>query len=59
MSYRENLLTQKEPLEQHEISDLKEWLETLEGDVEMFGPTAEDETRIAAIKARIAKEEGQ
>jgi hypothetical protein len=56
MSYRELLLTQAEPLEPHEISDLEDWLSVLEGDVAMFGDTPEDNARMAKIKARIKQE---
>ena len=53
MSRLENLLDQAEPLEQHEIADLREWLQQLREDVEMFGATAEDRERMARISAKI------
>lgn len=56
MSYRDHLLTQTEPLEPHEISDLEDWLSVLKGDVEMFGDTPEDNARMAKIEARIKQE---
>lgn len=56
MSYRDQLLTQAEPLERHEISDLEDWLSVLKGDVEMFGDTPEDNARMAKIEARIKQE---
>jgi hypothetical protein len=49
----ENLLTQEEPLEQHEIADLEEWLLVLKEDCEMFGATAEDIMRAAQIRMKI------
>jgi len=57
MGYLEGLLIQKEPLEPHERADLKAWLETLEGDVEMFGDTAEDNRRMNTIRARLERNE--
>lgn len=56
MSYFANMLMQTEPLEEHERRGLQEWLQALEVDIETFGPAPEDLLRIAAIKARLAKE---
>lgn len=53
MSYLQTLLDQDEPLEPHEVSDLRAWLQTLRNDVEMFGPTAEDVARMRRISAKI------
>lgn len=58
-SYHEILLHQEEPLEPHEVASLKAWLKVLEGDVEVFGTTTEDEERMAAIRDRIATEEAR
>lgn len=52
-SYLQRLLTQAEPLEADELVSLRDWLAVLEDDVEMFGPTPDDERRMTAIKARI------
>lgn len=57
MSRLQSLLRQAQPLERHEISDLRSWLNVLRGDCELFGETAEDAARIAEIEARIAKED--
>lgn len=53
----ERLLVQKEPLEPHEISDLEEWLDVLRTDTETYGCTAEDRSRISAIRIRIKIEQ--
>lgn len=57
MSYLDldQLLEQAEPLEKHEIDDLREWLATLNDDVDLFGATAEDARRMARIRAKIAE----
>jgi hypothetical protein len=57
-SYRERLLDQAEPLEEHEIRALEEWLDTLRIDIEAFGPAAEDVGRMSRIRARIKRERG-
>ncbi len=53
MSYLDDLLRQKEPLEPHEVSDLEEWLSAMMRDCEDFGPTPDDTARMAAIEAKI------
>lgn len=50
------LLAQAETLERHEITELQNWLHSLEGDCATFGETAEDRQRIASIKRRLNKE---
>lgn len=55
--YLSNLLKQTTPLELHEISDLRAWLTTLQGDCEMFGETPEDTQRMDRIKRRIEEAE--
>jgi hypothetical protein len=57
-SYHERLLDQAEPLEEHEIRALEEWLDTLRIDIEAFGPAAEDVGRMSRIRARIKRERG-
>lgn len=54
-SYLQNLLDQSAPLEQHEKSDLRDWLRVLESDCEAFGETPEDRTRMNAIKAKLGE----
>jgi ParB-like chromosome segregation protein Spo0J len=54
-SYREILLAQESPLDDHEIHDLERWLEALREDVETFGATPEDVARMAAIEDRIRR----
>lgn len=58
VSYLTALLAQAEPLEPHEVAELRRWLEVLRGDCEVFGETAEDTARMARITARIEREEG-
>lgn len=53
MTYLQGLLTQQQPLEQHEAADLKRWLETLESDCASFGETPEDTQQMNAIRRRI------
>ena len=53
MSYLQNLLHQTEPLEEHERSDLRGWLETLVSDCDAFGVTPEDVWRMNAIRAKL------
>lgn len=53
MSHLEGLLTSTVPLEPHERGDLQAWLAVLEGDVELFGPTAEDVAMMSAIRRRL------
>jgi len=53
MTYRETLLTRAEPLEDHEVGTLRDWLGVLAGDVAAFGATPEDEARMEAIQDRI------
>ena len=52
-NYLHGLLMQQEPLEEHEIDDLKNWLDTLIQDCSTFGPTRDDERRMREIKAKI------
>lgn len=56
MSFSHLLLTQEEPLELWEIEHLQNWLAVLEADVNIFGPTPEDENTMNAIKKRLEKE---
>jgi hypothetical protein len=53
------LLTSTEPLEPHEIADLRNWLNALKRDCDVFGETAQDTHRIATIHARIQFEEAR
>lgn len=55
-TYFEQLLAQTEPLERHEIADLKAWLAALRDDVATFGDTPEDNRRMATIEARIKRD---
>ena len=57
MSYLDALLVQKEPLELHEVTDLKNWLATLEEDCDLLGETPEDTNRMNAIKKKIKENE--
>ncbi len=50
MSYLAGLLTQKEPLESHEVKHLKAWLRELKLECRAFGATSED-VRAALSKA--------
>ena len=53
MNYLQGLLTEQRPLEPHEKADLKQWLDTLKADCEMFGETPEDTRRMNAIRRRV------
>ena len=53
MTYLQSLIEQKEPLEAHEVSDLKNWLQVLEGDCADFGETYEDTIRMNKMRAAI------
>jgi hypothetical protein len=55
-TYHETLLRQQAPLEKHEISSLREWLQVLREDCEDFGPAHADLVRMQAIEDRIAAE---
>lgn len=53
MSGLHNLLKRSEPLEAHEISELKDWLSALEEDVAIFGATPQDENLMLRIQGKI------
>lgn len=53
---RDPLVQKEGPLDVVELNMLEETLDMLKSDVEIFGPTGEDEQRIAAIEARLEKE---
>lgn len=53
MSRLESLLQQEEPLEKHEIADLKDWLSALEEDCKNFGATGVDRFRMDVIRMKI------
>lgn len=53
MTYLQGLLSQRQPLDPHEVADLKRWLETLESDCATFGETPEDTQRMNTIRRRI------
>lgn len=52
-SYLHGLLNQHEPLEAHEIEDLKNWLDALEEDCSTFRATHEDLRRMQSIRQKL------
>lgn len=59
MTYLQSLIEQKEPLEAHEVSDLKNWLEVLEEDCATFGETPEDTIRMTKMREKISEWEAR
>lgn len=55
MTYLQTLIDQKEPLEAHEVNDLKNWLQMLKSDCDTFGETPEDATRMNKIREKISE----
>lgn len=49
----ERLLDQDAPLDKSEVQDLREWLDVLRLDCELFGETKEDRVRMSTIQLKI------